>query len=147
MKDQVNREQTDLINFTQDYRQKLQKPRPLKYYLKLVEKGLLIHAKYKSTITNGNYLVYGSFEKLGEHLKKIKHDLIATPKELRVLFQEPVCVLTLSIFGKGKSATKCINCGESKNILINMNEELLVRYKKLWSYVNKAINKEVILDS
>ena len=53
----------------------------------------------------------------------------------------------LNIFGKASQAKNCINCGESKTVIVNTNEELFSRFPKLWSWLNKTLLREVIVDN
>jgi hypothetical protein len=58
-----------------------------------------------------------------------------------------VPVFSLSIFGREKSASLCINCGEAKFNLVNVGEELYNRYPRLWSLVNSILLKEVLVNT
>jgi hypothetical protein len=54
---------------------------------------------------------------------------------------------TLSIFGKASEANRCMNCGEFKTLIVNVNEELYLRYPKIWAWLNYILLDAVVFDS
>ena len=64
MKNQVNSFDQRLTNSINWAQQHLKLPRSEEYYRKLVEKGLLLLVKYKSSLPNGQYLLRADLSEL-----------------------------------------------------------------------------------
>ena len=56
-------------------------------------------------------------------------------------------VSVISIFGKAADSHNCLNCGQHKSILINLNDELFSRSEKFWSLINETLLEEVVYDN